>query len=168
MIAARSVCAFRMQFTAVFLSSVMLSIVVFAAGVDSDPPDSMVYVEGGTFEMGYAYGHEDEVAVHPVRVNSVWMDRYEVSNRQFADFVAATGYQTQAERDGYAWGFLEGDGDIRRVDGANWRHPDGPRSSIEQQLDHPVVCVTWHDAKAYADWAGKRLPAEATTGEMVS
>ncbi len=161
MIAARWRYAFKMQFTAVLLSSAMPSIAVFAAGSDLDPPDSMVYVAGGTFEMGYPYGHEDEVAVHTVRVNSVWMDRYEVSNRQFAEFVAASGYRTRAEHDGYAWGFLEGDVVFRRVDGANWRHPDGPESSIEQQLDHPVVCVTWHDAKAYADWAGKRLPAEA-------
>ncbi len=121
----------------------------------------MVRMQGGRFMMGSVQGHGDEQPVHEVRLDPFLIDKYEVTNRQFAAFVADTGYETQAERDGYAWGFLEGDSEIRKVQGANWRHPDGPGSSYKDRLDHPVVNVTWHDATAYAQWAGKRLPTEA-------
>jgi len=121
----------------------------------------MVRMEGGRFMMGSTHGHPDERPVHEVRLEPFLIDKHEVTNRAFAAFVEDTGYVTQAERDGYAWGFLEGDTDIRRVEGANWRHPDGPGSSYKNRLDHPVVNVTWRDAMAYAEWAGKRLPTEA-------
>jgi len=140
---------------------------VEVAGADSDPPNAetarreMVRLPGGTFEMGSATGHDDEKPVHEVRLDPFYMDRHEVTNRQFAAFVEDTGYVTQAEKDGYAWGFTEGDTDFRRIEGANWRHPDGPETRYKDRLDHPVVNVTWHDAQAYAKWAGKRLPTEA-------
>jgi len=131
------------------------------AGESVGGVEGMVRFEGGVFEMGSAHGHEDERPVHTVRLDPFLMDRHPVTNRQFARFVEATGYVTRAEREGYAWGFTEGDTDFRRIEGASWRHPDGPESSYRNRLDHPVVCVTWHDAQAYAEWAGKRLPTEA-------
>ncbi len=132
-----------------------------AAKRPSGEAAKMVFMRGGRFMMGSVHGHGDEQPVHEVHLDSFLIDKHEVSNRLFAAFVADTGYVTQAEREGYAWGFLEGDSDFRKVRGASWRHPDGPGSSYEDRLDHPVVNVTWHDAAAYARWAGKRLPTEA-------
>ncbi len=146
----------------------------------------MVWVPGGTFWMGADDpSTADAGPIHQVTVAGFWMDRTEVTNREFARFVAATGYITIAERkpdpkdypgappeklvagsivftppvgrvsldDPLVW--------WRYVKGANWRHPDGPASSIDGKDDHPVVQVCWFDAVAYANWAGKRLPTEA-------
>lgn len=124
-------------------------------------PEGMVYVPGGVFEMGFKGGHDDEAPVHSVELSPFFIDRTEVTNAEFAAFVDATGHVTQAERDGFAWCYLEGESDFRQVRGAQWRHPQGPDSDIEDRMDHPVVCVTWEDAAAYARWAGKRLPTEA-------
>ena len=144
----------------------------------------MVAVKGGTFRMGSTV-FPDAKPVHAVTVNSFWMDAHEVTNAQFAAFVKATGYVTVAERPlnpadypgvpadklvpGSAvftppaqpvslnnplqwWAY---------VPGANWRHPQGPRSSIAGKGNEPVVQVCYEDAAAYAKWAGKRLPTEA-------
>jgi len=124
-------------------------------------PAGMVYIHGGTFQMGFADGHDDEKPVHSVTLKPFFLDRHEVTNREFAEFVQATGHVTQAERDGYCWGYLQGADDFQAVEGANWRQPEGPGSSIVDRQAHPVVCVSWHDATAYAVWAGKRLPTEA-------
>jgi formylglycine-generating enzyme len=127
----------------------------------STPPEGMVFVPGGVFEMGYEAGHPDEQPVHRVELSPFFIDRTEVTNAQFAAFIEATGHVTRAERDGYAWAYVEGGADFARIEGANWRAPQGPGSGIEGLMDHPVVCVSWHDAKAYAQWAGKQLPTEA-------
>ncbi len=124
-------------------------------------PVGMAIIPGGVFEMGMAGLNADEAPVHTVKLTPLLLDRYEVTNRQFAAFVEATSYVTQAERDGYAWGYLKGASDFQAVAGASWRHPEGPDSNIEDRMDHPVVCVSWKDATAYAKWAGKRLPTEA-------
>ena len=75
--------------------------------------------------MGMEHSHPDEVPVHAVTLTPFLLDRNEVTNRQFASFVDATGYVTRAERDGYAWGYLRGASDFQAVTGANWRHPKG-------------------------------------------
>lgn len=111
--------------------------------------------------MGMEHSHPDEAPVHAVALASFLLDRYEVTNRQFAAFVDATGFVTQAERDGYAWGYLKDASDFQAVTGSTWRQPEGPGSSIANRMDNPVVCVSWDDAVAYAKWAGKRLPTEA-------
>ena len=121
----------------------------------------MVFINGGNFMMGRADSYADEAPEHRVVVNPFLIDQYEVTNQQFKDFVDATGWVTQAEHDGRAWCFVEGTTDLSFLEGANWQHPEGPGSEINDRMDHPVVCVNWYDAAAYADWAEKRLPTEA-------
>lgn len=104
------------------------------------------------------------------RVEAFWIDRHEVTNAQFAAFVAATGYVTDAERQGGGAVFQQPDAvdgldDARQwwrwVRGASWRHPTGPSSQIAERMEDPVVQVTYADAAAYARWAGADLPSVA-------
>jgi len=136
----------------------------------------MVFVPGGEFTMGSDDGRADERPAHRVRVSDFWIDETPVTNAEFRAFVEATGFTTTAERlsrDSVAPGslvFTPPAGpvpldDPRRwwsfVPGASWRHPEGPGSDLDGRDDHPVVHVSWFDARAYAAWAGKRLPTEA-------
>ncbi|MCL4768167.1 MAG: formylglycine-generating enzyme family protein [Hyphomicrobiaceae bacterium] len=145
----------------------------------------MAFVSGGTFRMGSERHRPEERFTHVVRVNGFWIDRHEVTNAQFKQFVDATGYITLAERglDPKAHPGMEKDllapgsavfiqpTDVRRggrimkwwqyVAGANWRQPTGPGSSIAGKDNHPVVHVAYEDALAYARWRGRSLPSEA-------
>lgn len=137
-----------------------------AARVEPSPPapsavGDMVRIPAGEFSMGYEQGYDDERPVHQIRLSAFEIDRHEVTNQEFAAFVDATGYVTRAERDGECWSYTRGTDAFQLLHGANWRHPQGPGSSIDEWMNHPVVCVNWYDASAYARWAGKRLPTEA-------
>ena len=119
----------------------------------------MVFIKGGAFLMGDADGMPYEAPVHQVSVQSFWMDAREVTVAEFAQFVKATGYRTEAEKFGWSGVFNTEMGQWEKVDGADWQHPDGPASQAAP--DEPVCQVSWHDAAAYARWVGKRLPTEA-------
>ncbi|MFZ5857209.1 MAG: SUMF1/EgtB/PvdO family nonheme iron enzyme [Chloroflexota bacterium] len=97
---------------------------------------------------------------HVVYLDEFWIDQYEVTNAQFAQFVSTTGYVTDAERAGESrvWNTSENSNFVR---GADWRHPQGSGDSIAGMDNHPVVQVSWNDANAYCTWAGRRLPTEA-------
>jgi formylglycine-generating enzyme len=138
-----------------------------------------VSLPGGVFAMGDAhrdgfYG-DGETPVHPVELSPFTIDATSVTNADFAKFVHATGYRTEAESFGFSAVFhlvLAADDDdlLGRppqapwwvgVKGADWRHPEGRHSDIEERGDHPVVHVSWNDALAYCAWASRRLPTEA-------
>jgi formylglycine-generating enzyme required for sulfatase activity len=125
------------------------------------PMDSMtmVYVPEGVFPMGSEAGYDEEKPVHDVSLDAFWIDRLEVTNSQFAQFVEATGYETTAESEGFS--FVLSGGELKEVEGANWQHPQGPGSDLNGLADHPVIHMTWHDAEAYCEWVGARLPTEA-------
>lgn len=133
-------------------------------------PTGMVHVPAGRYTPGSQQGYADERPAGEVRVAAFWIDRTEVSNAQFADFVNAMGYVTEAERQGAAAVFrapanaeeIQGDGSWwHYVKGANWRHPEGPDSDLRGREHDPVVQVTLADALAYAHWMGRDLPTEA-------
>jgi hypothetical protein len=92
------------------------------------------------------------------RVQPFSIDRFETTNAQFAAFVRATGFRTDAERSRIGWHW---DREWHEVAGADWRHPRGPGSSIDGLERHPVVQVSWNDARAYCRWRDARLPTEA-------
>jgi len=150
--------------SAVFI--VLVGVIVAAFVKDHAPAPvggtrEMLRVPAGSFDMGFEHGYDDERPLHQVQIREFRIDRTEVSNHQFRRFVEATGHLTQAERDGYCWAYVEHADDFQALQGASWRYPQGPGSSIDDRLDHPVVCVSWEDASAYAAWADKRLPTEA-------
>lgn len=105
--------------------------------------------------------YEDEMPRHRVSLDAFYLDVHEVTNHLFEQFVRAQGYQTTAERDGWAKAWIEGRG-LQAVKGANWRQPEGGLTRVlPHRPQHPVVSVSWEDAQAYCQWAGKRLPSEA-------
>ncbi len=136
-----------------------------------DPVQSgPVAIQEATFQMGGRL-YPEEGPVREMQVGAFNIDSTEVTNAQFAAFVEATGYVTDAEKaqpgfdvDGGAV-FMQPTEDYpswwRFIEGADWRHPQGPDSSIEGRDQYPVVQVSYNDAKAYADWKGRRLPTEA-------
>ena len=146
----------------------------------------MVLVPGGTSTMGSDDFYPEERPAHPVRVSAFLLDRAPVTVARFARFVQATGHVTVAERTPAPRDYPGVDprllvpgglvftgstrpvplGDPSRwwswVPGASWRSPEGPGThSLDDRSDHPVTQVSWEDAQAYADWAGRRLPTEA-------
>jgi formylglycine-generating enzyme len=146
---------------------------------------NMVWVEGGTFQMGSADFYPEERPVHRVGVDGFWIDDRPVTVAQFRRFVKATGYVTSAEVAPTAADYPDADPELlvpgslvfRRtagpvplndyrnwwswVPGADWRRPEGSGSNVGGRDRHPVTHVAYADAQAYADWAGKQLPTEA-------
>lgn len=155
----------------------------------------MVWIPDGDFQMGgdNKQASADEFPKHRVKVKGFWMDETEVTNKQFAAFIAATKYKTTAERKP-DWEQLKKQvppGTPKPPDsvlvaaslvfkpakeqvdlnnyanwwtwqaGADWKHPNGPKSNLKGKENHPVVHISFEDAVAYCKWAGKRLPTEA-------
>jgi sulfatase modifying factor 1 len=149
------------------------------------PAEDMTWIPPGTFRMGSDAHYSEEAPVRSVAVDGFWIDVYQTTNRQFAEFVDDTGYVTVAEHPldpaDYPGAPLEnltpgslvftrttGPVDLRHLSqwwtwtpGASWKHPEGPSSSLAGRDDQPVVHIAYDDAAAYATWAGKSLPTAA-------
>ena len=134
--------------------------------VDSRPSakhfGAMVSIPAGTFLMGNDLSADsDRYPAHDVYVGAFRMDEHEVTNRQFREFAEQTRYVTTAEQRGWSYVFDRRQKQWTRRTGADWRHPQGPDSSLHGRDGLPAVHVSWYDARAYAKWAGKQLPTEA-------
>jgi formylglycine-generating enzyme len=141
------------------------------------PGAGMVFIAADRFMMGSEDYRREEAPVRQSTAGGFWIDSHDVTNVQFARFVRETGYLTVAERartlesDQRPGSFvfvppvdvadLDDPGQWWRfVPGADWRHPEGPQSTIAHRMNHPVVQVAYEDAEAYARWAGRSLPSE--------
>jgi len=142
--------------------------------------DRLVRLEGGSFLMGTddreGFPADGEGPVREVKLSPFYLSPYAVTNEEFRAFILGTGYVTDAERFGWSYVFHlfvteKGKGSEPRVaqetpwwwvvEGASWAAPEGPGSTIEDRLNHPVIHISWHDAWAYCQWSGTRLPSEA-------
>jgi sulfatase modifying factor 1 len=129
----------------------------------------LVWVKGGPITIG----NKEQFDAQPLfrtNVTGFWMQQYEVTNRQFSEFVKLTDYVTLAERHGGSFVFnayFTNDTTIldnapwwKFEQGANWQYPDGINSSVNGKEEHPVVHIAYEDACAYCEWLGMRLPTE--------
>ena len=156
-----------------------------AATTDDAPHPDMIWIPGGTFTMGSDDHYPEEAPAHRVTVEGFWIDHHTVTNTEFARFVKDTGYTTVAETPADPADYPGAKPELlvpssvvfespaQRVSldnpynwwtyvaGADWRHPQGPASSVKRRPDDPVVHVAWQDVAAYAEWIGKELPTEA-------
>lgn len=143
--------------------------------VTSGSTEGMIKLDGGPFLMGTdsteGFPNDGEGPVREIVLDPFYIDALPVTNARFAEFIRSSGYVTEADRFGWSFVFQ---GHIPRtlvddtalaapwwckVQGANWQHPQGPGSTIDDE--HPVTHVSWNDAAEFARWAGKRLPTEA-------
>lgn len=141
--------------------------------------DKMSLIPGGKYFVGTneeVFKSDHEGPEREVEIKQFYLDKFAVSNADFKEFVEATGYKTEAEKfeDSFVFKLLLSEEtqqeyeDFRvaaapwwyKIKGADWKHPEGPESNIEDRMNHPVIHVSWNDAVKYCSWKNKRLPTE--------
>ena len=125
----------------------------------TEVPDGMVLIPAGKFMMGCETGQDAEKPVHGVELDAFYMDIHEVTLEKFEEFVLATNYVTDSEKNG--GGIIFNGKDFEKTDGINWRFNALGKAHTKAEKDQPVTHISWNDASAYAQWAEKRLPTEA-------
>ena len=129
---------------------------------ESKPADfsGMVYFSAGKYMVGNNNGQPNEKPVHEIELEAYYIDKSPVTVGQFREFIQATGFETEAEKfgDSGVFNFAASQWELKK--GVMWEYPLG-REGEKAKDDHPVTHVSWNDALAYANWAGKRLPTEA-------
>lgn len=151
------------------MGRLILSLFLCAATCSAQQQNDLILIKGGKVTIGNLE-QPDAQPLFDVHVADFRMQRYEVTNVQFADFIAKTGYSTRAERNGGSYVFdpsLRNDSMTlidapwwRFEQGANWQHPEGIGSSVAGKEHHPVVHIAYEDACNYCEWLGMRLPTE--------
>ncbi len=126
----------------------------------NNEPGQMIFFEGGSFIMGSETGLPNEKPAHEVIIDPFFIDKSPVTVAQFKSFIEATGFKTEAEKFGDSGVFNLEKQTWELLPGATWLKPFGP-TGPDAENSHPVTHVSWNDAVAYAEWAGKRLPTEA-------
>ncbi len=120
--------------------------------------NNMVYVEGGTFNMGSNTGQPDEKPIHKVTLTGYYIDIYEATIKDFKRFVDATGYKTEAEIRGFTW--LSGK-KRKKVKGVSWRYNEKGKVRQKEDDNYPAIFINKNDAEKYCSWLGGRLPTES-------
>ena len=132
--------------------------ICFEIRATSFGPMEMVFVKGGCFNMGSKDVDSDEKPIHEVCVDDFYISKYEVTVDEFKKFIDATGYKTDAEKKGYSWIY---EGELKKKNGVTWKCDVKGENRLSSEYNHPVIHVSWNDAKAYCEWKGGRLPTEA-------
>jgi formylglycine-generating enzyme required for sulfatase activity len=131
--------------------------------VDKNLPE-MVFVKGGTFQMGSEDGGDDEKPIHSITVSDFYIGKYEVTVAEFEKFIKAAGYKTDAEKEGYSYIWID---KWEKMEGVYWKYDAEGNQKLRSDYNHPVIHVSWNDATAYCKWLkettgkGYRLPTEA-------
>lgn len=123
------------------------------------PPADMIYFEGGEIIIGAENTLPNEAPAYRTEVEPFFLDIHPVTVAKFREFIEETGYQTEAEQFGNSAVMESRTGDWNLLNGATWEYPLGEKNRKAQD-DHPVTHISWNDANAYAEWAGRRLPTE--------
>ena len=143
--------------------------VVLKLPAQTRPEIEWANIPAGTFTMGSPpneVNRKDDEIQHQVTLSAFKMSRYEITVAQFRDFIDATGYKTDADKgtDGYYGSYIWTGEKLEIREGVNWKCDEKGNPRPISEYNHPVIHVSWSDARAFAEWMGCRLPTAITAG----